>query len=327
MPAADAVADLRAFLDASPSPFHAAAEAARRLDERRLRPDRRRRRRPRPRGFVVRDGALVAWATGRRPVPRCRLVGAHTDSPEPAHQAPPRHRPGRRPPARRRALRRRAPQLVARARPRPVGPGRAPRRLASRLVRVDEPLLHIPQLAIHLDREIITDGLQLNPQQHLAPDLGHRRRRRGRVRAVRWPSARRRRRRRRRVGRHDPRPRAGHGRRVATASCCRRPGSTTSCSCWAAVDALIERGHGRRRPVRPRGDRVRDTPGRRIARCSAQVLERLVGRDVEALPPRLARRRVPVGRHGARHAPELRRAPRARALDRPRRRTGRSRPT
>lgn len=38
-----------------------------------------------------------------------------------------------------------------------------------RLVRVDEPILRVPQLAIHLNREIKTDGLKLNPQQHLTP--------------------------------------------------------------------------------------------------------------------------------------------------------------
>ena len=59
---ADPTADLRAFLDASPSPFHAVASAVGRLtaagfvelDERAAWPDE-------ERGFVVRGGALVAW--------------------------------------------------------------------------------------------------------------------------------------------------------------------------------------------------------------------------------------------------------------------------
>ncbi len=41
-----------------------------------------------------------------------------------------------------------------------------------RLVRVDRPLLRVPQLAIHLDREIRENGLLLNPQQHLSPLWG-----------------------------------------------------------------------------------------------------------------------------------------------------------
>src|SRR5260370_808797 len=38
-----------------------------------------------------------------------------------------------------------------------------------RLVRVHRPVLRVPQLAIHLDRDIRADGLKLDPQQHLAP--------------------------------------------------------------------------------------------------------------------------------------------------------------
>jgi aspartyl aminopeptidase len=34
------------------------------------------------------------------------------------------------------------------------------------------PLLRVPQLAIHLDREVVTEGLKLNPQQHLTPVWG-----------------------------------------------------------------------------------------------------------------------------------------------------------
>jgi aspartyl aminopeptidase len=40
------------------------------------------------------------------------------------------------------------------------------------LLRVDDPVLHLPQLAIHLDRTVNTEGLLLNPQQHLAPIWG-----------------------------------------------------------------------------------------------------------------------------------------------------------
>jgi aspartyl aminopeptidase len=40
------------------------------------------------------------------------------------------------------------------------------------LFRDDRALLRIPQLAIHLDREINQNGLKLNPQQHLVPTWG-----------------------------------------------------------------------------------------------------------------------------------------------------------
>ena len=75
------VADLLAFIDASPSPYHAVAEAARRLasagfvevDETAswsgsAGP-----------GFVRRGGSLVGWGSGGEL--GFRVVGAHTDSP------------------------------------------------------------------------------------------------------------------------------------------------------------------------------------------------------------------------------------------------------
>jgi aspartyl aminopeptidase len=44
--------------------------------------------------------------------------------------------------------------------------------LDSRLVCLDRPLLRVPQLAIHLDREVNDKGLVLHRQDHLAPVLG-----------------------------------------------------------------------------------------------------------------------------------------------------------
>jgi aspartyl aminopeptidase len=41
----------------------------------------------------------------------------------------------------------------------------------TRLVRFDEPLVRVTQLAIHLDRDV-NDGLKLNKQEHLAPIFG-----------------------------------------------------------------------------------------------------------------------------------------------------------
>jgi aspartyl aminopeptidase len=44
--------------------------------------------------------------------------------------------------------------------------------ISSRLVKLDKPLLRVPQLAIHLDRDVTDKGLVLNKQEHLAPVLG-----------------------------------------------------------------------------------------------------------------------------------------------------------
>jgi aspartyl aminopeptidase len=44
--------------------------------------------------------------------------------------------------------------------------------IASHLVCIDRPVARVPQLAIHLDREVNDKGLVLNRQDHLAPVLG-----------------------------------------------------------------------------------------------------------------------------------------------------------
>src|SRR4051812_20262006 len=81
----DAPLDLMAFIDASPSPFHACASAATRLEAAGFRevleadawapgPGRR---------YLRRGGSLVAWVVGADHAPSApfRIVGAHTDSP------------------------------------------------------------------------------------------------------------------------------------------------------------------------------------------------------------------------------------------------------
>ncbi|MGA1515331.1 MAG: hypothetical protein ACO37U_06670, partial [Ilumatobacteraceae bacterium] len=75
----DPSGDLRAFLDASPSPFHAAAEVARRLEavgsiavagDARPEGDAIRR------GHVVIDGAVVAWVSAAEGAPEVfEIVG------------------------------------------------------------------------------------------------------------------------------------------------------------------------------------------------------------------------------------------------------------
>ncbi|MGW1429835.1 M18 family aminopeptidase [Streptomyces sp. NPDC002431] len=167
--------DLLDFIGASPSPYHAVASAARRLEKAGFRE---------LRGtddwtgttggaFHIRDGALIAWyvpegAPAHTPF---RIVGSHTDSPN---------------------LRVKPVPDTGGAGWRQVGveiyggvplntwldrdlgiSGRLALRgeggtVETRLVRIDEPLFRVPQLAIHLDHSV-NDGLALDPQRHLAP--------------------------------------------------------------------------------------------------------------------------------------------------------------
>ena len=166
--------DLRSFLDASPSPFHAARTVADRLDvagfteiaddgdwsELPLH------------GYVLRDGGVIAWRTPETAEPDSpfRLAGAHTDSP------------------------------CLRVKPRPDRDCAGWKQLnvevyggilnnswldrdlgvAGRLTMADgthvlvdagRPMARVPQLAVHLDRGV-NDGLKLDPQQHLQPVWG-----------------------------------------------------------------------------------------------------------------------------------------------------------
>lgn len=171
-------ADLCAFLDAAPSPYHAVDEARRRLtgagftevDESAPWPS------ASGRFFVARGGSLVAWAVGagRSPAAGYRVVGAHTDSPN--LRVKPRPDTGRD------GWRQLGVEVYGGALrnswlDRDLGlSGRVAVRgpdgsTEIRLVRDDAALLRVPQLAIHLDRNA-NEGLTLNPQQHLVPVWG-----------------------------------------------------------------------------------------------------------------------------------------------------------
>ena len=170
-------AGLCAYVDASPSPFHACAEAARRLEAAGFTLLAETDAFPAERGryYLIRGGSLIAWSseTAGGPTTPFRVVGAHTDSPN------------------------------LRIKPRPDfaragwqllgvevygGPllnswldrdlglsGRVAVRdgdaVETRLVTIDEPVLRVAQLAIHLDRGA-NEGLALNPQEHLTPLWG-----------------------------------------------------------------------------------------------------------------------------------------------------------
>jgi len=173
-PAATHLADLAAFVQASPTSFHAAAEGARRLaDAGFLRQDESEPWDASPGGhFLVRDGALVAWRVpaGAGPLMPFRVVGSHTDSPtfrlkpSPDLTAYGWHQLG---------WEVYGGPLLNSWLDRELG-------LAGRLVlrggRTElvqtGPVVRIPQLAIHLDRAIGETGLKLDRQHHTAPVYG-----------------------------------------------------------------------------------------------------------------------------------------------------------
>lgn len=166
--------DLLDFLDASPSPWHAVASSVDRLDGFERVEETDAWETVPAAGYVIRGGAIVAWrlpsgdTDAHAPF---RIVGAHTDSP------------------------------CLRVKPRPDAGvlgwkqlavevyggilnnswldrdlGVAGRLVATdgsvHLVNVAEPVARVPQLAVHLDREVNSAGLLLDTQQHLSPVWG-----------------------------------------------------------------------------------------------------------------------------------------------------------
>lgn len=156
------------FIDASPSPFHAVATAAERLRAAGFTELSEADPWPAPGDhFVVRAGSLIAWRGEAHPTTPFRIVGAHTDSPNlRVKQHPDRFVSGW--------------QVVALQ---PYGgawlnswldrdlgiSGRLSVRRGSEiehvLVRIDDPILRVPQLAIHLAED--RKGVELNPQRHV----------------------------------------------------------------------------------------------------------------------------------------------------------------
>ncbi len=166
MPAS--AAGLCDFIDASPSPFHACATAAARLVESGYAELSETDRWPERRGryFIVRAGSLVAWNSDGPDGP-FRIVGAHTDSPNlRVKQHPDRFVAGWRVVA----LEPYGGAWLNSWLDRDLGiSGRLSVRdgagIGHRLVRIDDPILRVPQLAIHLaeDRKSVT----LDPQRHV----------------------------------------------------------------------------------------------------------------------------------------------------------------
>jgi aspartyl aminopeptidase len=161
--------DLCAFIAASPSPFHAVEQAAGRLagagfDEAVGAAS----------GFVRRGGSIVAWRRGPGPIEQFRLMGAHTDSPNLRIKPRPDHRSAG---FRQLGVEVYGGVLLNSWLDRDLGlSGRLSvsrdGRIDEVLFRVDRPVLRLPQLAIHLDRDVNERGLVLNRQQHLSPLWG-----------------------------------------------------------------------------------------------------------------------------------------------------------
>ncbi|MCU1635261.1 MAG: family aminopeptidase [Cryobacterium sp.] len=169
----DYIDDFARFLQASPSSYHAVAESARRLDAAGFArldetevwgTDSGRR-------YVVRDGAIVAWIQPDRAQTTTpfRILGAHTDSP--GFTLKPKPTIGSNGwlqagvevyggPLLNSWLDREL-ELAGRL---------VTRDGAEHLVRTG-PFLRIPQLAIHLDRDV-NNGLTLDKQRHLTPVFG-----------------------------------------------------------------------------------------------------------------------------------------------------------
>ncbi len=166
--------------------------------------------------FTVRAGSLVAWVGNGEPAVPFRIVGGHTDSPNlRVKQHPDRFVSGWQVVALA-ALRRGVAELVARPRPRhqrtAVG-ARSADGIEHRLVRIDEPILRVPQLAIHLAED--RKSVSARPAAARQRGLG-RWQRTALVPGVRRRAGRGRRRRRARHRPDDPRPDpvdAGRGRR------------------------------------------------------------------------------------------------------------------
>ncbi|MFF7543984.1 M18 family aminopeptidase [Streptomyces canus] len=175
--------DLMTFLAASPTPYHAVANAAERLEKAGFRQvsetdawD------AETAGaaasgsggkYVLRGGAIIAWYVpeGAAPHTPYRIVGAHTDSPNlRVKPLPDTGAHG----WRQVAVEIYGGPLMNSWLDRDLGlAGRLTLRDGStRLVNVDRPLLRVPQLAIHLDRAVSAEGLKLDKQRHMQPIWG-----------------------------------------------------------------------------------------------------------------------------------------------------------
>lgn len=172
--AVDHINDLGAYVAASPSSFHAVHQAAVRLDAA---------------GFtaldelqpwdggagkfyVIRDGALIAWVTPENagPTTGFNILGAHTDSP--SFKLKPKPTTGKFGWLQAGVEVYGGPLLNSWLDRELQLAGRLVMRDGTQHLTATGPLLRFPQLAIHLDRGVNDNGLQLSKQQHMNPIFG-----------------------------------------------------------------------------------------------------------------------------------------------------------
>lgn len=164
------ITSLMQWLDSSPTPFHVVSTAANHLEAASFVRHTSVGHELASSGYYVRDGALVAWKKGR-PGASCRIIGAHTDSPNVRIQPQPD------------VLSRGWAQLGIEIYGGVLLNSWLDRDLGisgriidkdgnAHLFNVNQPLARIPQLAIHLDRDVNEKGLVLDRHQHTTPVWG-----------------------------------------------------------------------------------------------------------------------------------------------------------
>lgn len=170
-----AALDLLGYIDASPSPWHAVDSARQRLEAhgyKALDETARWKLKPGGRYYVVRGGSsLVAFALGAKPLAESgfRIIGAHTDSPglrlkpKAPHSADGVLRVG---------VEIYGGPILATFADRDLGLAgrvfvREGKGVTPRLLHLDLPLLRLPNLAIHMNREVNEAGLKFNKQTEL----------------------------------------------------------------------------------------------------------------------------------------------------------------
>lgn len=172
--------DLLEFIDRSPTPFHAVAAMEQLLKPAGFEPlkeDESWTLKKGGRYYLTRNGSsLIAFTVGHRAPEETgfNIIGAHTDSPNLRLKPNPVYEKAG---CVQLGVEVYGGALVATWTDRDLSlAGRVVARAkqgrtASHLIRIDQPILRIPQLAIHLNRNVNETGLLLNAQQHLPPIL------------------------------------------------------------------------------------------------------------------------------------------------------------
>jgi len=172
---ADLLEDLRNFIDTSPTSWHAALQVSNRLALQEFIPLDEKQKwelEPGQKYFVLRGGSICAFCLPKSLPTRALILAAHTDSPALKIKPHPE------------IVKNNMIQLGVEVYGGPLlsswlnrDLGIAGRivitdtqnQIQEKLIDIDEAPLFIPQLAIHLDREVNEKGLILNKQDHLAP--------------------------------------------------------------------------------------------------------------------------------------------------------------